>query len=89
MKKNFRAHVIMTDLEKTLPMLKENVEINRKYWESLKGYCEIQQLDWGNKIDLDYKPAIVLLTDCVYYKDVILYLSYNFLNLTKYLFFSQ
>lgn len=60
----------MTDLEKTLPMLRKNVEINRKYWKCLKGFCEIQKLHWGSEIDLDYEPEIILLTDCVYYEEV-------------------
>lgn len=59
----------MTDLESTLPMLKKNIINNEKQWKN-SGSIEAQTLDWGNKIELDFQPDIVLLADCIYYSEV-------------------
>ncbi|XP_011499833.1 PREDICTED: protein-lysine methyltransferase METTL21D-like [Ceratosolen solmsi marchali] len=65
------AHVVLTDLESVVPMLKKNIIANEKQWRGSGGTAKAQILEWGKKIDLDFKPEIVLLTDCIYYEESI------------------
>ena len=69
----FRASVVLTDLENTLPMLERNIDLNKKQWKTLGGTAQAQVLEWGKKINLKFKPEIILLTDCVYYEEVYTY----------------
>ncbi|XP_001604308.2 protein-lysine methyltransferase METTL21D [Nasonia vitripennis] len=66
----FGAHVVLTDLATVLPMLEKNIKANEKQWKSLGGVAEAQVLEWGKEVNnLNFKPEIILLTDCVYYEE--------------------
>jgi len=63
------ANVVLTDLEEALPMLEKNIRVNEQVWKNLGGAAEAKVLKWGKDVNLDFKPDIVLLTDCVYYEE--------------------
>ncbi|XP_012276783.1 protein-lysine methyltransferase METTL21D [Orussus abietinus] len=64
------AQVYLTDLESALPMLKYNVKMNEK-WKDSGGSVIVQALDWCTDLSLNTKPDLVVLADCVYYKESI------------------
>ncbi|XP_011305005.1 protein-lysine methyltransferase METTL21D isoform X1 [Fopius arisanus] len=61
------AHVVMTDLESTMPILRKNISMNEEQWRD-SGTARAEVLDWESNLDLDFSPDIVLLADCVYYQ---------------------
>ncbi|KAK0171079.1 hypothetical protein PV328_008841 [Microctonus aethiopoides] len=63
--------VIMTDLKCAFPILEKNILLNKNQWRDSEGTAESKILEWGNIIDFDYQPDIILLADCVYYKESI------------------
>lgn len=50
-------------------MLQKNISANADKWEGI-GSVKAEVLDWGKEINLEFKPDIVLLADCVYYLEV-------------------
>ncbi|XP_057327356.1 protein N-lysine methyltransferase METTL21D-like [Microplitis mediator] len=65
------AHVVMTDLESAIPMLKYNISMNENQWKNGIGSVEARVIQWGTKIQFDFSPDIILLADCVYYSESI------------------
>ncbi|KAG0713293.1 Protein-lysine methyltransferase METTL21D [Chionoecetes opilio] len=62
------SHVTLTDLPELLPLL----EINRVQNKSnISGVLEVQQLIWGDtqQIQTIKIPDVILLADCIYYKE--------------------
>lgn len=57
-------------MESALPILKFNIELNEKLWKDQGGDAQCQVLEWGKEINLNFEPQIILLADCVYYKEV-------------------
>lgn len=51
-------------------MLEKNIKANEEQWKSLEGVAEAQVLEWGKEVNLNFKPEIILLADCVYYQEV-------------------
>ncbi|XP_015606631.1 protein-lysine methyltransferase METTL21D [Cephus cinctus] len=88
------GEVVMTDLQEALPILRKNIEKNKKHWETVGGSAEGQVLAWNKNAHLDFIPDIILLADCVYYEESILPLLdtlENFCNTIKdtYILLSQ
>ncbi|KAJ8674864.1 hypothetical protein QAD02_010650 [Eretmocerus hayati] len=65
------ANVILSDLEGTLPLLQQNIQINETQWKNFGGSAKAVVLEWGKPCDLEFHPEIVLATDCVYYEESI------------------
>ncbi|XP_015122417.1 protein-lysine methyltransferase METTL21D [Diachasma alloeum] len=61
------AHVVMTDLQSTMPILRKNISMNEDQWRGLST-ARAEVLDWENDFQLDFLPDIVVLADCVYYE---------------------
>ncbi|XP_028131301.1 protein N-lysine methyltransferase METTL21D isoform X2 [Diabrotica virgifera virgifera] len=66
-----RGTVTLTDLPEALPLLKLNVETNKTCWEHTHGYADVSTLDWGKEVELKWSPDLILLADCIYYKESI------------------
>nr|CAI5829632.1 unnamed protein product [Callosobruchus analis] len=62
------ANVLLTDLPQALPLLRQNVEENKT---KLNGCVEVEQLNWGTPCKINFTPDIILLAECIYYKEVI------------------
>ncbi|CAH2001170.1 unnamed protein product [Acanthoscelides obtectus] len=62
------ANVLLTDLPQALPLLRQNVEENKS---KLKGCVEIEALDWGSPCKINCTPDVILLAECIYYKEVV------------------
>ncbi|XP_033224513.1 LOW QUALITY PROTEIN: protein-lysine methyltransferase METTL21D-like [Belonocnema kinseyi] len=65
----FGADVLMTDLEKAMPMLNKNAKLNQSHWKKSNGSVETEVLEWGKDLPKNFTPELVLLTDCVYYEE--------------------
>lgn len=74
----FRANVVLTDLQEMIPLIIKNVAKNSSV---LKGKVDVQVFDWGSDIkSLPYCEDegfegfdVVLVADCIYYKEVFLF----------------
>lgn len=51
-------------------MLEKNVKANENQCTKFGGSAKAQVLEWGKELALNFKPEIILLTDCVYYDEV-------------------
>uniref|UniRef100_A0A1B6C5F0 Methyltransferase-like protein 21D n=2 Tax=Clastoptera arizonana TaxID=38151 RepID=A0A1B6C5F0_9HEMI len=67
----FGADVLMTDLPEALEGLQYNIDTNQVVWSSSGGKAHARPLKWGEQIDLDTIPDIVLFADCIYYEESI------------------
>ncbi|CAH0559387.1 unnamed protein product [Brassicogethes aeneus] len=65
------ANVLLTDLPEALPLLKLNIDSNKSVLFSCKGAVKFNSLNWGEKYDNKFNPDIVLMADCIYYKESI------------------
>ncbi|CAG9837341.1 unnamed protein product [Diabrotica balteata] len=63
--------VTLTDLPEAVPLLKLNVETNKSCWEQVHGYADVSTLVWGEEVELKWFPDLILLADCIYYKESI------------------
>lgn len=59
------AHVTLTDLESVLPMLRENMELNREAIVRAGGSAECTTLAWGQPLppDLCSRPDLIVAAD--------------------------
>ncbi|XP_072390429.1 protein N-lysine methyltransferase METTL21D-like [Diabrotica undecimpunctata] len=64
-----RGTVTLTDLPEAVPLLKLNVETNKSCWEQVHGYADVSTLVWGEEVELKWFPDLILLADCIYYKE--------------------
>ncbi|XP_015522597.1 protein N-lysine methyltransferase METTL21D-like isoform X1 [Neodiprion pinetum] len=65
------AEVVLTDLANVLPALNKNIEMNKDLWKQSGGSARAEELDWSKHAEIDFKPEIILLADCVYYTESI------------------
>ncbi|XP_023017560.2 protein N-lysine methyltransferase METTL21D [Leptinotarsa decemlineata] len=65
------ANVLLTDLPVAIPLMSKNVETNKVAWQQSQGNVETMTLIWGEEADIKCSPDIILLTDCIYYKESI------------------
>lgn len=66
----FRANVALTDLPEALPLLELNLKVNIKSCTVNSNKVEVVPLAWGENVDNGVVPDVILLADCVYYKEV-------------------
>lgn len=63
------AKVIITDLQRVVPLMKKNIETNKEF---ITGSIEAQTLVWGDQTQLksilETPPTLLLVSDCVYYE---------------------
>ncbi|KAJ8945894.1 hypothetical protein NQ318_002736, partial [Aromia moschata] len=62
------ANVLLTDLSEVLPSLKLNVHSNKSNWHNGKGCADVAPLVWGQDLEIEPRPDLIVLADCVYYK---------------------
>jgi len=61
--------VILTEQNKALEDLRQNVERNQNLVNEGGGSLQVKELDWSK--DYDEEPCdILLLADCIYYQEV-------------------
>lgn len=65
------ANVLLTDLPHILPILEKNVELNKESYPEISGMAKVLSLPWGEKTKLEQIPDLILLSDCIYYKESI------------------
>lgn len=51
-------------------MLEKNIQVNEKHWKRLGGLAIAKTLEWGKERNIEFRPEIILMTDCVYYEEV-------------------
>ena len=67
---NFRANVILTDLNELLDLLNKNLTENKSL---ISSRCQIKELNWLNHENISKefdKQRIVIIADCIYYEQV-------------------
>lgn len=72
---NLRGDCLITDLPSMIPLIKRNVKKNES---SLKGNVEVKPYEWGTDLQLLSSSVandfdIILVADCIYYKEVTLH----------------
>lgn len=67
----FRANVTLTDLPEALPLLDLNLKVNLKSCSTNGNKIEVAPLVWGENVNNGLLvPDVILLADCIYYKEV-------------------
>ncbi|CAG9853821.1 unnamed protein product [Phyllotreta striolata] len=64
------ANVLVTDLDRALPLLILNTEVNKAQWKDY-GAIEVKSLNWGEDLEMKDLPNLILLADCIYYNESI------------------
>ncbi|XP_025837679.1 protein-lysine methyltransferase METTL21D-like isoform X2 [Agrilus planipennis] len=81
---HFRANVLLTDLAEVIPLLQLNIKENEKVIAHHGGSVKASILRWGNKDpSINFIPDVVLLADCIYYKQSIDKLLETLDNITE------
>ncbi|XP_066152904.1 protein N-lysine methyltransferase METTL21D-like [Euwallacea fornicatus] len=65
------SNSLLTDLEEVLPLLKRNIEANRDKIRLNNGSATAVCLNWGETTFQGAPPDLILMADCVYYKESI------------------
>lgn len=60
--------VIATDLPDRLDLITDNIQLNR---DKIEGHVVVEELDWNNGFNKDVSIDLLLVIDCVYYKQSI------------------
>lgn len=68
-----RAYVTMTDLPEALENLQYNIDMNKSVWSVYGGHAQVKPLKWCQQNGLNMAPDVVLMADCVYYEEVLVY----------------
>ncbi|KAL1492942.1 hypothetical protein ABEB36_011103 [Hypothenemus hampei] len=66
----FGAKVLLTDLSSVMPLLKKNLEANYEAIKKHNGEAHAEVLEWGKIIHSPLQPVLILIADCVYYKEI-------------------
>ena len=53
-----------------MALLQKNIDINESAWNSLRGKVYTQILQWVSDLQDCNRADVLLLADCVYYKEV-------------------
>ncbi|XP_050314346.1 protein N-lysine methyltransferase METTL21D-like [Anthonomus grandis grandis] len=68
----FGAKVILTDLHEMVPLLAKNIAENSGEFKKNNGTAQTLALKWGESPPTDLlRPNLILLADCIYYKECI------------------
>lgn len=66
----FRANVTLTDLPEALPLLELNLKVNLNSCSTNGNKIQVVALAWGENLNNCIVPDVILLADCIYYKEV-------------------
>lgn len=66
----FRANVTLTDLPEAVPLTELNLKENLEICTSDNNTVQVVSLIWGEDVFTNIIPDVILLADCIYYKEV-------------------
>ncbi|XP_030746216.1 protein-lysine methyltransferase METTL21D-like [Sitophilus oryzae] len=64
------ANVLLTDLPPIIPLLETNLLLNNQLFKREDTRVKVASLPWGST-NITHKPDVILLADCIYYRDSI------------------